>query len=203
MRGHQQRASCAVTQRERDDFLLRSLVKAGERLVKHHQVAGKRHGPRKRHAPPHATGQLHGRLVQAIGRQNFGQQVAHVGAACARRQHQRHVLHGRQRFAQAVFLEHHAYATWGNAANLPRIGALKAQQHPEQRRLATARRRHEAAHAAARQCERRAPQHLIGPVRLANPIELHVRERPKQRHATRLASRSARRAGGSHASAAP
>ena len=165
-----------MAQHEGDDVLLRCLIQTGKRLVKHDKVAWERHRARQRNAPAHTAGKLHGRLAQAVRRQNLGQQRSHVGPPCIGRQHQRHVLHRRQGFTQAVFLEHHADATRGNTANLSGVGVFEAQQHPEQRGFTATRGRHQAAHAATRQRERDAPQHLVGTVRLAHAIELNVRQ---------------------------
>ncbi len=166
-----------MLQQKRDDFLLRRLVKAGERLVEHDHLAGEGHSAHERHATSHAAGKLHRGLIQAIRRQNLGQQLAHVGAAGGRRQHQRHVLHRRQRFAEPVFLEHHAYLTRLDAANFTGIGRFEPQQHAEQRRLARAGRRHQTAHFPTGQRERHAPQHLVGAIRAANMIEFHIGQR--------------------------
>src|SRR5580765_3404785 len=199
---------------ERQHFGSRLAVEVAGRLVGDDPLRIGDERARDRHALLLATGELGGEVLRAVGETDQAQRSGHVLASLAageRSQGERelHVLERGQHRHQVVELEYEADRGGAPVGEVglrqpgdvdavdedrARIGFVDAGEQVEKRRLARARRPHQAEEVAALHVERKIVQHRhdlsAAPVRLGDAAHLDERGAHAAAHFTRAPSAS-------------
>ena len=168
--------------------LSQALVQAREGLVQEHQRGLRRKRPGQRHALLLPSRELVRKARTRARHVHEGQKCLHpVGPLRGRqvRQPEGHVVGHIEMGKKGEILKHHAHAPAlgrHHAASVGKklalyldaagCGALEPCHQPQQRGLAATRRAQQACQLAARQTQRHAPQHGLGPIAVAETAHL-------------------------------